>query len=1015
MSLAGGLPIGQSRLAMIFAFDGFEVDAGRLQLRRGGKVLKVDAPVLRLLLALLRNAGQLVAKEDLVAEVWEGRSVTDNVITVAMARLRKVLAAGQGRDDFVSTAYGRGYSFVRPVVVRSSATDSASGHTAAPELPYVGRERVLTRLREAAAEAREGRGRVCVLMGEPGIGKTRALEMLERELNVPTASTKTPFVPMRVAWAYCQQGQTPPPLFPWQQLLREIVGAADDGPLAAGIAASLKLTERFHFTDAPVTATQAAADAPDDAARHRVFAELLQSFTRATSEGPWLLVLDDMQGADAASLELMSHLLDRVARLPLLVVATLRATQAGLPERNDPLLARILGHRNCERIALERLAAGDVANYVRALLDDPQGRLSRAVFEKSEGNPFFMTELSRQLRDMDEPRPEALAVPDAALDLLRQRVAQVNTKTRGLLSACAVLGRSFELGTLAELVRCDADALVEDLDAAQRADVLYCEAGSRTSFVFSHELIRAVLYDGLSGSERRQLHLRVAEVLERRLGLGEAIHMSELAHHAHAALPLGDLHKTVRFCRAAAEVAVPVFAFRDVASYARHGLEALLLMERPSVRLRMSLLYLTALFSRPHDPSGYQQCVDELTRLGREHENGEMLVRAAALMHAHPALKPLPHVRPVIERGLSLLCEDALGLRAAGTAGLALTSPSAFVGERAEAYAQQAVELARAANSSSAAYYALLAQLHVLGGPRHVERATEIAAQLEALAQQNPVELAVLPVDLAFHAAARALSLGKLAQASAAFDRAVARSKQLHHAELVWHGERGIALLQIAAGEGTRGHDALSALHVRAGQLRLFGTDVFCAYDRVVVLGTASRESGCDDRLRRALAYDPEDAPPVWAMKVRALAKLGLQDDARAALRAVGPGELALLPCDAHYLGTLSHLAHAVVSLGERSYYEVLTRALGAHPDAFTSHVFALADGPVSQALALLAHASGDTLGAVALWELTLERSERAGFALCAAEARRRLPKRSARDRRSSRPPLLTATREPAE
>lgn len=1001
---------------MIFAFDGFEVDAGRLQLRRAGKVLKVDAPVLRLLLALLRNAGQLVAKEDLVAEVWEGRSVTDNVITVAMARLRKVLAAGPGRDDFVSTAYGRGYSFVRPVVVRSSATDTASGHAAAPELPYVGRERVLGRLREAAAEAREGRGRVCVLMGEPGIGKTRALEMLERDLNTPSAARGVPIKVMRVAWAYCQQGQTPPPLFPWQQLLREIVGASEDGPLGAGIAASLQLTERFHFTDAPVGASQATPGASDDAARHRAFAELLQSFTRATSEKPWLLVLDDLQGADAASLELLSHLLDRVSRLPLLVAATLRATQAGLAERNDPLLARILGHRNCERISLERLNAGDVANYVRALLDDPQGRLSRAVYEKSEGNPFFMTELSRQLRDLDEPRPEALAVPDAALDLLRQRVAQVNEKTRGMLSACAVLGRSFELGMLAELVRCDADALVEDLDAAQRADVLYCEAGSRTSFVFSHELIRAVLYDGLSGGERRQLHLRVAEVLERRQSLGEAIHMSELAHHAHAALPLGDLHKTVRFCRAAAEVAVPVFAFRDVASYARHALEALLLMERPSVRLRMSLLYLTAVFSRPHDPVGYQQCVDELTRLGREHQNGEMLVRAGALMQPHPALKPLPQARIVMERGLSLLPEDALGLRAAGMAGLALASPNSFVAERAESYAEQAVRLAREADSSSAAYVALLAQLHVLGGPRHVERATDIAARLEALSQQNPVDLAVLPVDLAFHAAARALSLGKLGQAGSAFERGLARSKQLHHAELGWHCERGLALLQIAAGEGTRGHDALAALHARIAPLRLFGTDVFLAYDRVVVLGTASRESGCDDRLRRALAYDPEDPPPIWAMKIRALARLGLVDDARAALRALGPAEITLLPCDAAYLGTLCHLAHAVVALGESSHYDVLTRALTAHADAFSSHVFALADGPVSSALALLAQASGDTLGAVALWEQTLERSERAGFALCAAEARRRLPKRSVRERRtSSRPPMLAATREPAE
>jgi hypothetical protein len=875
-------------------------------------------------------------------------------------------------------------------------------------LPYVGRERVLVRLRQGVADANAGRGRVCMLMGEPGIGKTRAVEMLERELSA---------TPVRVAWAYCAQGQTPPPLFPWQQLRREIVGSGEDGPLALRGVSSSELTERFHFTDAPVASEPAQAGAAQDAARHRMFAEILHSFTCATAAGPWLLVLDDLQGADAASLELLSHLLDRIARLPLLVVATLRATQAGLPERSDPLLARILGHRNCERIALDRLEPSEVASYVKALLDDPQGKFGRAVYEKSEGNPFFMTELSRQLRDSDRPNPEALAVPDAALDLLRQRVAQVNERARGLLSVCSVLGRGFDLGLLAEVVKRDADALVEDLDAALRADVLSAEPGSRTSFVFSHELIRAVLYDGMPGSERRQQHLRVAEVLERRLGLGEPVHMSELAHHVHAALPLGDLQRTVRFCRAAAEVAVPVFAFRDVARYTRNALEALLLIERPSTRLRMSLLYLTAIYARPHDPVSYLHCVDELTRLGREHENGEMLVRAAALMNAHPGLKPLRQVRAVLQYGLALLPPDALGLRAVGQAGLALTSPAAFEREQCEALAQEAVDLARAANSRGATYAALLAQLHVLGGPEHTERARDIAAQLETLAQHNPVELAVVPIDLAFHAAALALRIGKPTQATVALERGAARARQLHHAELLWHCERGLALLQIATGESARGQDVLEMLHARAAQLRLFCTDVLAAYDRVVLLG-ARCEQGEGDRLRRALQYDVEDQPVVWAMKVRALAQLGLGDEARTSLRAIEPAALARLPSDTHLLGTLSHLVHAVVELGERGYYEALTSVLKAYPDAYASHPFTVCDGPVAALLARLAQAVGDDERSAALWEQALERSERAGLVASAAYARRQLPKRSARPSRPpSRPglPAIEATREPAE
>jgi DNA-binding winged helix-turn-helix (wHTH) protein len=976
---------------MVFAFDGFELDEERLQLRRGSKVLKVDAPVLRLLLALVRNAGQLVLKEDLIAEVWEGRAVGDNVITVAMARLRKALHTGHRREEFVNTVYGRGYRFLRPVTRGNLRLDIGSDPPLRPSLPpYVGRERVLARLRQAVVDVGQGRGRVCVLMGEPGIGKTRAVEMLERELGA--ASTA-----LRVAWAYCQQGQTPPPLFPWQQLWHEIVGPSSQRALPLSTLASvLGLTERFHFTDAPLEGkgepVPAQAGTTSDAARYRVFSEILQSFTAETANTPWMLVFDDLQGADAASLELLSNLLDRVARYPLLVVATLRATQAGMPERSDPLLARILGHRNSERISVERLTAPDVASYVSALIDDPQGRFGRVVYEKSEGNPFFMTELARQLRDSDEPRPEALAVPDAALDLLRQRVAQVDAGARGLLSVCSVLGRGFDLRVLAEVVRREPEQLIASLDAALRADVLATEPGSQTSFVFTHELIRAALYERITGSERRQHHLRVAEVLSQRLKAGESVHMSELAHHAHAALPLGDLSTTVSFCRAAAEHAVPVFGFRDVARYNRNALEALLLIDRPSPRLRMSLLYLIAIYGRPHDPQGYLQTMDELKRLGREYDNAEMLVRSGSLMNAHQGLKPVGNARPALERGFALLPEDALGLRSLALAGLAVSTPASFIAARCEAYAEQASLLARKADSAGALYVALQAQLHVLGGPLHSERALEIAGQLDTLAQRNPVSAAALPVDLAYYAAARALTLGRLKQARAALERGAAHSRQLHYAELVWHTERALALLQVAAGEREAGCEALEILHARGAQLRLFGIDAFCAYDRVVVLNTAQRDIGGDDTLRGALAYGVEDPPSIWAMKVRALARLGLHDEARSSLRVLEPSAIELLPCNTHHLGTLSLLVHACIALDARRYFAPLTAALRRHPDAFASYPFAICDGPVVYLLALLAEAEGKSNNA--LWQDALERSERAGFVATVAEARQRVARR---------------------
>src|SRR5262245_17818264 len=171
-------------VAVIFGFDEFELDAERLELRRGGKLVKADTLVLRFLAVLVQNAGRLVTKEELVEQVWEGRAVADNVLTVSMARLRKTLGQSRGQQELIVTVYGRGYRFVRPVVARSGASWAPPPvlATSAPGLPYVGRERVLERLRQALAEANAGRGRMCVLIGEAGIGKTRAVEVLEREL-----------------------------------------------------------------------------------------------------------------------------------------------------------------------------------------------------------------------------------------------------------------------------------------------------------------------------------------------------------------------------------------------------------------------------------------------------------------------------------------------------------------------------------------------------------------------------------------------------------------------------------------------------------------------------------------------------------------------------------------------------------------------------------------------------------------------------------------------------------------
>lgn len=952
---------------VIFAFDTFELDSERQELWRDRKLVKIEAVVIRLLIALVRNAGKLVTKDELVDEVWEGRAVADNVITVSMARLRKTLEDKRGEREFVATVYGRGYRFVRPVHMREAPsveppTEAAPGGRADP--PFLGRERVLHRLREAVSSARAGHGGICVLMGEAGIGKTRLVEVLESELNGSN---------VQIAWGYCREAGDTPPMGPFRQVLDEIAN------LRAAQGDTLDLVPEL-------------ALAEDDPARRRSFEKVTRALTSCAKRAPLLIVLDDLHRADAASIELLSVLVDQVARTSIMVLATLRPAAGGRPPRPETQLPYVLGHRNCQRITLERLSEPDVRAYVSALLDDSEGRLGTAIFEKSEGNPFFMAELCRQLRNTETPDQNALTVPGAALELVRQHVAKLDAEARGVLSAAAVIGRSFELSVLATLTGRDASILVNSLDDAIAAEVIVPAPHSRTEFAFGHELMRTVLYEALVPAERRSWHLRVGRALETRAAAGERMPASDLAYHFHAALPQSDLRKTVEYCSNAAQEAAAVFATIDVVRYTRHALEALELIDKPSVRLRMRLWYFMAVYTRGHDGAEFARSVNELLRLAHDHGDGDMLARAATLLNWHPGLKPLPGESNALRYALTLLPEDAIGIRGVALSALACAAPECFDRTQAERLIEEGIPLVRQSGSRAARYAGLLSQLYVMGGPDHQQLATQVQEELEKLAQDNPKRLPVLPLDLAFYRAITALTRGDQASQRAAIQRAAIHARELHHGELLWHSERMRALTEVNGGARNEGLAALRTLHAQATRESILYTTVFCAFDRAVIFGDFSHAAPLEDELLNALAFDASEPPGIWSMKVRALASAGLHEQARTMLRAVVPADdLHKLPCDSQYLGTLGHLSRAALLLGATDYVRALYTLLSRYPQYFSGHIAFYCEGAVPHLLGLLAQAQGKHEEAREHLQQGLAMSETAGLKALADEARAQL------------------------
>jgi hypothetical protein len=207
--------------------------------------------------------------------------------------------------------------------------------------------------------------------------------------------------------------------------------------------------------------------------------------------------------------------------------------------------------------------------------------------------------------------------------------------------------------------------------------------------------------------------------------------------------------------------------------------------------------------------------------------------------------------------------------------------------------------------------------------------------------------------------------------------------------ELLWHCQRFAALALINAGECTQGTLALEELLRRSEQEALEGARLLRAYDQAIVL--RRQPDSFVDSLRGVLALDSADAPSVWSTKVRVLTALGERRAAHAALSLVRPDQLARLPCDRDYLGTLGALAHASIELRARDYVAALYRLLEPYEQLFAAHIAFYCEGSVAQLRGLLAQSLGNSAAAEKHLVAGIARCDQAGLKTCAGQARHQL------------------------
>jgi DNA-binding CsgD family transcriptional regulator len=412
-----------------------------------------------------------------------------------------------------------------------------------------GRDRELALLRQWRAEALAGHGRLVVLAGPPGIGKTRLAEELAGLARRAG---------QRVLWGRAVEEQGAPPLWPWRRIL-DAVGGADE-------------RDRLAAEGNPDSGRS------DDlaAARFRAAAAAADALVEAARADDLLIVVEDLQWADHASLFLLTELAAGLPSSRLLVLATCR-DPAGDPWRASlGGLARLPGLQVMGLAPVDE-AAVDQIMQAAGVSTDPD--LVRFVHARSEGNPLYVATLARVLgarpgAGYDTDAVARLAGGSAEIShLVSSLSGGLDDGARGLLAAASVLGTEFASGLAAAVRGATGDVTAELSEAGARGLVTRWPNRADT-WRFTHALVRDGIYASLTDDERTALHGRAAAVLEP-LARQAPERGGEVAAHLLRAAPDGaGFRRAAGWARAAGSAATSALAFEDAASYLGTALAA---------------------------------------------------------------------------------------------------------------------------------------------------------------------------------------------------------------------------------------------------------------------------------------------------------------------------------------------------------------------------------------------------------------------------------------------------------
>jgi ActR/RegA family two-component response regulator/tetratricopeptide (TPR) repeat protein len=636
--------------------------------------------------------------------------------------------------------------------VRAAVADSGAGSSGRRRrllrTAFVGRETELRHLEAELERASGGQGRVVLITGDAGIGKTSLAFELGRRARARGTL---------VLWGHCDDSRAAPAYWPWTKILRGYVGGIDPdvvredldaaGPALASLVPSLRDTSRDPDGAHPAECT-----------RFQLFDAVIQFLRHAAARRPLVCVLDDLHEADGDSVQLLRSLTTEIADARLLVVAAYRDAVVDPATRAE--IGRIADHPAAGVVHLSGFDETDVWRYIVETTDvRPPKALVRAIVGKTEGNPLFVADVVNLLAaderlDEDPVAGELqLAIPESRRQAVAHRLGRLSDACRRTLETAAVVGPEVEIQVLSLVLDQDAASVRAAIDEAiaHRLVVVGELAGA---IRFTNVLVRDVLHDHVPAADRARIHGRIADVLETTSAARAERPLAAIAHHRLAsATCTADVARAYGYVVAAAQRAAELMAHEEAA---RCYELALRVAERAELATPIVQTELLVELAETHWRAGHTEAARAVGRraLAVAKESGEAAVGAtAALAFAgrlpgFGAIACDEEVVAELERALTALPPTASALRAMLMARLAeeLTYLPRRTADRT--LAPKAITLARSLDEPAVLASVLRTTQWSVWTPDDVERRRQLAEEIVALAGRTHDPMLALDGEL---------------------------------------------------------------------------------------------------------------------------------------------------------------------------------------------------------------------------------------------------------------------------